>query len=711
LSDTDVWGEFKQWLPGAKIKAVHIRNFRGIVDLKITDWDERGTLFLIGPNGSGKSTVLNAIRWVLGDLEEEVSHLGRKEGGKAIIAVYTHETQEERGTSDSRETEVKLSLIKGDSAGTLWRTKSVWKCEFGKDDEKITIDEIEKDKIRASIQLLYLSPTEGVVSAPDRVRRIIAEYFKTLFILGRGGNDRRINPKIDIEVETKNQFKSAYDELKEETETLLEAFERAVTDVSGNLGSQLYKPDFALRSDDAEKSLNSYFKPKPASVEEILVSLVSNHMGVTVQPVVEVRSGANPGKQAEKGHSAGTLQSLALLNLYGWLEAVRAYYNSESEKKVAMPLFLLLLEEPEVFLHPQWARVFSDSLASLGVLAQKSGDKKENTIPVQSLVTTHSPIFARVDRHKQLQIHRLESAADNRYRVYAYSEQDQASKAIADRLNDIAQFNPAVNELFFAKRVVLVEGPTEAWLFPRFAYWLWNWKQANAEKDPTYNTTLVPCGPTKMKELFGILARLGVQSVVIHDLDPLKQKGGTTTDDEGSSSDESKDSKSGIIGRNRGIESIIQYYGNTTTQLRRLNPDLEGVLGYHAKGGKPYRALLFLSWLFTEEPTGRVMRTDLLSLIDDWQDDSREGCDGWREYNEAHFSPIVTRGTGNNPTVGSNFLYLLDVITEIYTPPGDEKTREIWQARKKSFINHLRQRGILTIAGQIIKSPRINVKK
>jgi hypothetical protein len=331
-------------------------------------------------------------------------------------------------------------------------------------------------------------------------------------------------------------------------------------------------------------------------------------------------------------------------------------------------------------------------------------------MPVQAMVTTHSPIFARVDRHKQLQIHRVVHDADRCYRVYAYSEKNGPNTGIKERLNHIAQFHPTVNELFFAKRVALVEGRSEMWVFPTLARWLWNreWgtnKQSSKGQDPTYNTTLVPCGPSNMKDLVEILSRLGVKPIVVHDFDPLKKKG------------KEDDGKSSTIGRNRKLEAVIRNCGNPKKQLRRLNPDLEGVMGYKASDDKPYKALLFLTWLFRgywdteKDHLGYVKRNSLLDLIADWEEDSEKGKDGLREYKNPPFSPLVTRGTCGVPTVGSNFLYLLDVITEIYTPPGDERTRKTWQWRKKEFIHYLRRRGILTVSGQIIKPDKISVRK
>lgn len=712
---TDEWEAFKEWLPGARIAAVHIRNFRGIVDLKITDWDERGTLFLIGPNGSGKSTVLYALRWLFGDDNfvdsGNCEHKYPNQNDVAIEVSGDVESNHSEFFDWPKEFSSELPHVK-----VLFKDKNKeyfalrrydskkWKYrrfQRGEDGKELEGKYGAQDM---GVHLLSLSPTEaGVREVPSQVRKIISQYLTNLLY-------DEISPResLKMAVDSRNtvaeEVRGIEDDFNQETTSLIGGFKSAFSNVSQSLGTQAYKTQYELNTDKATNAMWEHLK-REAIISRVIENLM-DEVGVIATQITPHSGGAQT-KQKEKGHSAGTLQSLALLNLYCWLEGMRSYYSSKGNEG---PLFLLFLEEPEVFLHPQWARVFSDTLSDLG----KDSGGKNPKMPVQAMVTTHSPIFARVDRHKQLQIHRAVHDADRRYRVYAYSGENGSKTHIKSRLNHIAQFHPTVNELFFAKRVALVEGPTEMWLFPTFARWLWNreWDQnadGNKGQDPTYNTTLIPCGPSNMKDLIEILSRLGVKPIVVHDLDPLKKKS-------------KEGSKPSIVERNRKIEAAIRKFGgNPKKQLRRLNPDVEGVMGYEAPNDKPYRALLFLTWLFkgywgetNKDGTNCgdcVKREGLLYLIADWEEDSREGNDGSREYNNSPFSPLVTRGTCGVPTVGSNFLYLLDVITEIYTPPGDERTRRTWQIRKKEFINYLHRRGVLTFSGQIMKPEEISVRK
>jgi predicted ATP-dependent endonuclease of OLD family len=700
---TDEWQTFKEWLPDARIAAVHIRNFRGIVDLKITDWDKRGTLFLIGPNGSGKSTVLNAIRWLFNQVGEEdkepPEHFAVDKKHPAAIEVkgcvesqrhpefFEWMSGTERGSGSQTEVGVLFkrpdendddgqykckifALRRSESSGWTYQCLE-WMQEGKKSEVHHVESKQEPSPHDLGIHVLSLSPTEASVrDAPQRVRNIILEYLKDLF--------EPKNGKITVSYKGVKGEGGVIENLDKQSEELREKFKRAVSNVSHDLGTQAYETKIELKKEDAKKAVDKYLREE--SIWEVLADNLMGEIGVVAKPV-QTHTGRNQTKQKEKGHSAGTLQSLALLNLYGWLETMRRSPPSRGS------LFILFLEEPEAFLHPQWARVFSDTLSGL---SEKSRAKNSG-LPVQAMVATHSPIFARVDRHRQLQIHRLENEFEHSYRVYAYSGKSDTTKPMSKRLNHIARFHPTVNELFFAKRVVLVEGPTEMWLFPTFARRLWDLVELKG-KDPTHNTTLVPCGPTNMRELSKILFCLGFKPVVVHDVDPLKGKK--------------------IVTRNKKIESIIRYYGNPKVQLRRLNPDLEGVMGYReAAGSKPYNALLFLTWLFhgrwcKENPKqGCVEERFLTEPIGDWDSEPDVGTRNFRSC----FSPLITRGTDYVPTVGSNFTYLMDVITEVYTAPGDHRTREMWSTCKRKFLNHLRRQGILTVSGQIIKPDKISV--
>jgi len=109
---------------------------------------------------------------------------------------------------------------------------------------------------------------------------------------------------------------------------------------------------------------------------------------------------------------------------------------------------ILLIEEPELYIHPQLSKLFFDVMASFAETDQ-------------AIYTTHSPLF--------IDAYRAEEVGIVCKPTPVVGTQIRCCDATAfDGLNDrklfkgFTKLNPAMNELFFAKRVLLVEGPEDS---------------------------------------------------------------------------------------------------------------------------------------------------------------------------------------------------------------------------------------------------------
>jgi CRISPR-associated exonuclease Cas4 len=109
---------------------------------------------------------------------------------------------------------------------------------------------------------------------------------------------------------------------------------------------------------------------------------------------------------------------------------------------------ILLVEEPELYIHPQLSKLFFDVLASF---AQTD----------QVIYTTHSPWF--VDAYEAERV-ALVSKPDAAVGTQVCSCDPTAFDGLNDKklFQGFTKLNPAMNELFFAKRVLLVEGPEDS---------------------------------------------------------------------------------------------------------------------------------------------------------------------------------------------------------------------------------------------------------
>lgn len=120
--------------------------------------------------------------------------------------------------------------------------------------------------------------------------------------------------------------------------------------------------------------------------------------------------------------------------------------NTEGNKKE----YLILFEEPELFLHPKITFRLRESLYNLA----------ENS-PYQILCATHSPMMIDVSKpHSSLiRTVKLENEETRTYQIgREIFAKDEDRK---QRVQMINRFNPHICEAFYADKVLLVEGDTE----------------------------------------------------------------------------------------------------------------------------------------------------------------------------------------------------------------------------------------------------------
>lgn len=205
-----------------------------------------------------------------------------------------------------------------------------------------------------------------------------------------------------------------------------------------------------------------------------------------------------------KGHGLQRALTFALIKVISdnlKKERAQAVPNQLSTRTVSASTYFIL-EEPELYLHPQAQRLLFESLVSLS---------ESNN---QVILCTHASALIDVARYKSICIVKKESDAVGT-KICQCTDDIFTGDAKKD-FNLSYWINPDRSELFFAKRVLLVEGPTEKTLIPLLA------RQLNVFR---FDHTLVDCGSKDNIPLYcQLLNKFKIPYVAVYDKDHQTSK-------------------------------------------------------------------------------------------------------------------------------------------------------------------------------------------
>ncbi len=467
-----------------RIARIHIEHFRSIQKL---DFDPGPYCVLIGENNSGKSNILRALNLVLGEtwptersFSEEDFHNQDTSKDIVIRVVFDGFIEElrnkhkmvvggfelrchalERKSGKKQRGDLSVTYVCVDEKGKV--------CQFPK----------EPGKYKGQWVPLRVSPALREQAASMIYVGVLREYDKQT-PSSRWSVLRRLFNEVNTEF--LNDQKKITVKLPDGTSkkmTRKEAFEAAVKDAYKYLRTESFEEIERRLAEnaieqmgvDADKNkVELHFESHDPTNAFKSLQLYVDQMGIR-SPAGEVGAG---------------LQSAIVVAIF------RTYEELKKEDAV------FAIEEPEAFLHPQKARYFASVLRTL---AEKGN---------QVFLTTHSPVF--------VQIHDPESIAIVRRTVEIGTKVNQASKVeLAEderkALRLMTEFDSQRKELFFARRVMFVEGNTEKVALPLVFRAL----GIDINKE---NISVIECGGKTKIPLFVRVARaLGIPYVVLVDFD------------------------------------------------------------------------------------------------------------------------------------------------------------------------------------------------
>jgi predicted ATP-dependent endonuclease of OLD family len=525
-----------------KIESVRIKNLRSFADETITFNDYT---CLVGPNGSGKSTILCALNIFFREIENAATdlsqldledfHLKNPDDPIEITVTFTdlNPQAQEDFANYFRHGKLVVSAIatfdkaSGKAAVSQFGQRlgmSAFKEFFKAEGDGKRVAELKEiyNAIRQSVEIPAPGTKEAMTTAlrnyesqhPDECELQLSE--DQFYGITKGAN-RLANhvqwvyvPAVkDAASEQLEARNTALGKLLARTVRAKTNFEESVkalrTEMQTQYGALLEENQHVL--EDLSKSLKARLMEWAHPEATIKLEWRQDDRSVRVEePLARIIAGEGifEGELARFGHG---LQRSYLLALLQELASV----NDD-----ASPRLILGIEEPELYQHPPQAR-------HLATLLQKLSDGNS-----QIIVSTHSPIFVSGEGFENVRMVR-KNVVEKRSTVSHMSYEDIAA-AIAAATGEAVKkpegvlakihqaLQPALNEMFFSTRLILVEGLEDFGYLSACLHLMGKWEEYRRG-----GCHIVPVnGKSELIQPLVIAKRMGIPTYVVFDSDADK---------------------------------------------------------------------------------------------------------------------------------------------------------------------------------------------
>ena len=401
-----------------KLTELRITNFRGLGGAhNVINFEDSNVIFLLGQNNVGKSSFLHAYEFFVNPKQKATESdffQYKTDSNIEIEADFKREADDDDNPDFSDEPDWIDKWVQTDTG--LITVKKVWKNPdkvFNKFTKKPDGEFVTNGFGGMDSLFTKYAPTPIAINAIETVESL----------------EKKVNQIIE-----KEHLKKLKTEYETEYNAAVNAICKIQEKVTSSASIQTYNTNINASFKKVFPSLSLKISVKDEGEGIDIVKAFKTNHSIDVQKDGVVR------KETFSQHGHGVIRQ-ALFNFFAFLKG---------ETTIGRKEYLLLFEEPELFLHPQSIRLLREELYSLA----------ENS-PFQILCCTHCPQMIDISKpHSSLvRVCKNEDETTVTHQVGHSIFQDDVNKEFVQMIN---RFDPNVCEAFYASRICLVEGDTEA---------------------------------------------------------------------------------------------------------------------------------------------------------------------------------------------------------------------------------------------------------
>lgn len=403
-----------------KLVKFKVQNFRGLKgEHNEIQFKKSDIIFLIGQNNTGKSTFLRAYEFFTNSKQ------------KATLDDFYNQD-----ITNTIKMEGWFELEKDDDKDKSYYSKSDpdWATKWVNSDGYIKIKK-EWNNINQDFKKYTFSPNEGhwVLNGFGGFDSLFGKAAPTPISINAMEDEASLGEKVNKLIQDQ-YLKSLKDNHQEQYKKVLQEIRNLQNCVIGcatiQQQDELLNQSFQHVFDGLKLSIEANTSEN-IKVEDLLKK---NHT-ITIQ-----KDGIERKDSFQRsGH--GIIRQ-ALFNFITFLLNMQ----EESHRKE----YIILYEEPELFLHPKITFKLREELYNLAAPGK----------PYQILCATHSPMMIDISKDHSSLI-RVVKNQDEETITYQVQTEVYTARYSKERVQMINRFNPHICEVFYADKVLLVEGDTE----------------------------------------------------------------------------------------------------------------------------------------------------------------------------------------------------------------------------------------------------------